>query len=311
MMLKNSSGTYRSEVCDYIRRALNLLNFKFEVTEDVLVGLRGGWITEDTGDGIPKIRLNFIDQVHPRCSILFLPRLEKPISLFRTYLAGTVPHIKYATESMENEGQGANCLDYGMHYHEIGLHRAGTPTGHKALVMSQKSPIRRTKNDAKFDNLDSLSFENPKDNIHAGWNKDEDHGFYASAGCQTISGYPFCRKQDGSGQWVEFMKHVEASNQKDWKYILLHGSIMNNVFKSFNDPNQTYTAPFIYGCQHDDIISLKEKLSKHYGKKINSTNVYDWDLMQLIVKFQTEKFGLAEADAIVGPKTLKMINELK
>jgi len=308
-LLKDNSGTYRKEVKSTMQKMLKLLNYNIG-GEFTLVGIRGGWIASGTSNSKPTINTNVIDQVHPRCSVSIIPN-ESSEAIMRTFLAGTVPHIKYATESMENEGQGANRLEFGLHHYEVGIHRAGTPTGHQALVMCQKSPIRRTKNDAKYDNMDPVSFENPKDNIHAGWNKDENHGFYASAGCQVVSGYPDCRKQKGSGQWMDFWRIVSkvSDTQKNWKYILLPSSVVSRMFDLIQNGTK-YVPPFIYGCEHEDIVLLKEKLGKYYNKKINETKVYDWDLMQLVLKFQTEVFGLKEADAIIGPKTLAKVTEI-
>jgi len=296
----NTTQGIRKAYQKLIFNSLSLLNFKPNPEKNYVVGIQGGYFLPNF-----SIQRKTIDQIHPRSNVAILGNKDSDFH-FVSYLAGIVPHKRYAEESMRKGGQGANCLQPGRHFYSVGWHKQGTPTGHPCLRMVKPSPIRRTSDNHYYDNYDPVTFENPIDNIHAGWNSNASHAFYASAGCQTISGYPKCQKNQGSGQWIEFWDVITKTNQKDWEYFLIPASTMSRVMEKELLSNSTYFPPLIYGSFSELNLKIKSILSQLYPqiKQVNS-NEYDWPMLQAVLKFQEDHYGRSGADGIVGPLTLQ------
>lgn len=248
-----------------------------------------------------KLMLVATDYVHPRCTLgQWLPNDGK-IALFP---GSTVPHRKYIKTSLEKDGRGTNQMMTGL-YHDYrkGMHKMGSPTGHRAFKQTKGHPIRRTADDFDFDSDDRVEFTNPYDNIHAAWSMGVNHNEYASAGCQVVVGYPQCTRRDNqpdAGPWKVFKENGYRGLQENFSYLLLNGldakrvALMNSAKMS---------ARLRFGSTGDLVGKVQKVLNKngYYEGRIDGD--FGSRTLRALLDYQTATFGPRADDGIVGPIT--------
>ncbi len=243
-----------------------------------------------------------IDYVHPRCTLgQWLPK-EGKIALFP---GSTVPHIRYVKISKERNGLGANQLMTGYYKdYRKGVHGVGKSTAHKAFRQTEGHPIRRTADDFDFDNDDRVEFDNPYDNIHAGWSMGANHDSYASAGCQVVVGYPECEKRGNkpdTAPWRVFKENAYDFEQKHFPYILLNGRDAQRVTLS---GTQKMSARLRFGSKGELVAELQTALQNDEGYyEGNVDGDFGKKTIRAVLKYQTVTFGPNADDGIVGPIT--------
>ncbi|HEY6871629.1 MAG TPA: peptidoglycan-binding domain-containing protein [Geobacteraceae bacterium] len=278
----------------------------FPVADDGMCffGLRGCLPSDTDGTGFDiahEVQVADIDYTHPRCTLgQWLPG-EGNMALFP---GSTVPHIRYVKMSKERNGDGANQLLTGFYAdYRKGIHKAGSPTAHKAFRQTQAHPIRRTADDFDFDNDDRVEFVNPYDNIHAGWSMGINHDEYASAGCQVVVGYPACPSRGSEpdiGPWREFKNNAYSLSQDRFPYVLLNGTDAQRLGA---DPARKVSARLRFGSEGGLVRELQQALKNAGFYEGDADGEFLDRTLRAVLAFQTSKFGPHADDGIVGPMT--------
>lgn len=287
-----------------LRRICEVNNFIIPSDKMIFFGLRGLLpvdLENHTFKDKHDLELFDVNYLNPRCTLgQWLPK-EKEFAVFP---GSTVPHQNYVSKSVSKSGQGANQLMTGFYSdYRKGVHKAGSSTGHDAFRQVSAHPIRRTSDDLDFDNDDRVEYENPNDNIHAGWCMGVNSTQYASAGCQVLVGYPQCQKrgqQQATGPWKIFKKNAYDLAQKSFGYILLDG---REPYRIVSAGSSKVSARLRFGSQGDLVNKLQ--------KALKSKGFYEGDIddefgnrtLRAVLQFQTSSFGPNADDGIVGPQT--------
>jgi hypothetical protein len=291
-----------------LHRICEVNGFEFRKKEMVFFGLRGSLPekVEDYEFGTKhKIVLVDVNYINPRCTLgQWLPE-EKEFAIFP---GSTVPHRDYVSKSVSKGGEGANQLMTGYYLdYRKGVHKAGSPTGHDAFRQVHSHPVRRTSDDLDFDNDDRVEFENPNDNIHAGWCMGINSTQYASAGCQVLVGYPQCQKrsqQPATGAWKVFKKNSYDLTQKSFGYILLDG---REVYRIVSAGNSKVSARLRFGSHGDLVKKLQKALQTKSFYEGNIDGDFGERTLRAVLNFQTSSFGPSADDGIVGPQTAAVL----
>ncbi|MCX2742258.1 peptidoglycan-binding protein [Mangrovivirga sp. M17] len=276
--------------------------------EMIFFGLRGCTTIHDDSMEFKEehtIEIINYDHIHPNC-IIGQYHKEKGIALFP---GSTVPHFNYVSKSIPKNGRGTNMLLTGYYSdYRKGWHKAGKPTGHEAFRQDNKLPVRRTMDDADYDNDDRVEYTRPYDNIHAAWCMSASDQNFASAGCQVIVGYPKCKRRvdpnldllPETGPWKYFRQNAYDIDQKSFNYLLLNGK---DALKVATQGNTKLSPRLRYGSQG--------KLVKEVQKILKNKNFYEGRIdgdfgsrsLRAVLEFQEVNFGLDGDDGIVGPIT--------
>ena len=270
----------------------------------VFFGLRGCLPVDEDDHEFREshnISISDINHIRPRCTLgQWLPT-EGKIALF---LGSTVPHLRYVKASVDYNGQNANQLMTGFYKdYRKGVHKVGTPTAHSAFRQTEAHPIRRTADDFDYDNDDRVEFENPYDNLHAGWCMGKDHDFFASAGCQVVAGYPECPQrgeEPDAGPWKIFKENAYRLPLTSFSYILLSGHDAQKVI--LNGEKKMFPT-LRFGSRGDLVMDLQKALQLHGYYEGNIDNDFGGRTIRAVLAFQTAKFGPNADDGVVGPLT--------
>jgi hypothetical protein len=293
-----------SLTADCLRRLYQINSFPLPGEGIVFFGLRGCLpVNADDHEFHSEAALILVatDYIHPRCTLgQWLPSDGK-IALFP---GSTVPHRKYIKTSLEKDGRGTNQMMTGL-YHDYrkGVHKMGSPTGHRAFKQTKGHPIRRTADDFDFDSDDRVEFTNPYDNIHAAWSMGVNHNEYASAGCQVVVGYPQCirrDKQPDAGPWKVFKENGYRGEQESFPYLLLNGLDAKRV--ALMD-SAKMSARLRYGSTGDLVREVQKVLNKkgYYEGRIDGD--FGPRMLRSLLDYQAATFGHGADDGIVGPIT--------
>ena len=240
---------------------------------------------------------------NPRCTLgQWVP--EKGFALFP---GSTVPHQRYIQKAQAAGGQGANQLITGFYTdYRKGVHRSGSKTGHQAFRQEQFLPVRRTSDDLDYDPKDRVDWSQASDNLHCAWcmslNKE-----YSSAGCQVVLGYPktpWGRADNvDSGPWKVFLNNAYALAQNSFSYVLLDG---RDALKAAQ-PDAALIPRLRYGSAGELVKLVQEalKAGQYYEGKIDGA--LGWRTLSAVMQFQKAKFGLDDADGVVGPITAEAL----
>lgn len=273
-------------------------------TEMIFFGIRGA-LPENPEDhkfeSGHNIMINDVNYLNPRCILgQWLPE-EKEIAIFP---GSTVPHRDNVSKSVLRSGAGANQLLTGYYSdYRKGVHKAGSPTGHDAFRQVNFHPIRRTSDDLDFDNDDRVEYENPNDNLHAGWCMGVNSTNYASAGCQVVVGYPECQKrgrEPATGPWKVFKKNAYDLSQKSFGYILLDG---REAYRVASAGSSKVSARLRFGSQGELVKKLQKALQSKSFYEGNIDGDFGNRTLRAVLNFQTKSFGSNADDGIVGPQT--------
>ena len=287
-----------------LRRMCEVNSFPIRSNEMVFFGLRGALPVnvEDCEFGNEQnIVLGDINYINPRCTLgQWMPKKKE----FAVFAGSTVPHRDYVGKSMQKGGAGANQLMTGYYSdYRKGVHKAGSPTGHDAFRQVNSHPVQRTSDDLDFDSDDRVEYENPNDNIHAGWCMGINSTQYASAGCQVLVGYPQCQKrvqQPATGPWKIFKKNAYEITQKSFGYILIDG---REVYRIVAAGTLKVSARLRFGSQGELVKKLQKALQNKSFYEGNIDGDFGERTLRAILKFQTASFGPNSDDGIVGPQT--------
>ncbi len=236
---------------------------------------------------------------HPRCTLGQWVRGEG----IAVFAGSTVPHQKYIRNSLNRGGEGTNQLMTGVfESYSKGRHLPNKNTGHHAFRYDNNMPIQRTADDFDYEGDDRVEYECPYDNIHAAWCQDIQSDF-ASAGCQVVVGHPDCDKRGQRGEtgaWAIFRQNAYANSQREFTYILLNGS---EVQQACRNPKLKVAAKLRYGSQGILVVRLQQALQgKGYFKhKINGQ--FGATTLYAVLEFQEHKFGISARNGIVGEVT--------
>jgi len=287
-----------------LRRICEVNGFVIPTNEMVFFGLRG-MLPVNTEDykfsSEHNVELTDVNYINPRCTIgQWLPKKKE----FALFPGSTVPHQNYVSKSKARSGEGANQLMTGYYSdYRKGVHKPGSSTGHDAFRQVSSHPIRRTSDDLDFDNDDRVEYENPNDNIHAGWCMGINSTQYASAGCQVLIGYPQCQKrgqQPATGPWKVFKKNAYDLAQKSFGYILLNG---REAYRVVSAGNSKVSARLRFGSNGDLVNKLQKALKNKSYYEGNIDGDFGNRTLRAVLKFQTSSFGPNADDGIVGPQT--------
>lgn len=267
-----------------------------------IVGIRGCVPVEDANEVRLRnsIELQQIDVNYekPRCTFVVVVG-DQLMGL----LGSTVPHKRYVSKALKKHGYGANQMFFGQYTdYKKGMHKANSSTAHQALRQMKKHPVRRTKDDLDFEEDDFVTYDMQYDNIHAGWNMGFDHPYYASAGCQIISGYPSCKKRNNmpaTGYWKCFKDTVFGTIQENFTYTLLSSRAFSRHLPS--------SKRIIYGSQGKMVQKLQERLNQLNKCSLLLDGDCGIGTFKQILLFQTKIFGENADDGIVGPMTAKAL----
>lgn len=285
-----------------LKEICNFYNFPFFSQNEIGIVAFRGCVPVDSPElthlsNTVEIKEANINYSTPRCTFIVVVGDQ-----LMALLGSTVPHNSYIKKSISRKGQGTNQMFFGRYVdYKKGIHNAG-PTGHQALRQTDEHPVRRSADDMDFENDDLLSIGIQYDNIHAGWNMGIDHAYYASAGCQVISGYPHCKKRNdnpSTGYWKCFENIVFATAQKDFTYILLPSSVL---WRRNFDSNR-----IIFGSEGKNVMTLQEALNTHNKCHLKVDGNCGLSTFKEILKFQEKFFGPNADDGIVGPMTAKAL----
>jgi hypothetical protein len=276
----------------------------FEIPTDrcVLFGLRGCLPADDENFAFERahtLHVAPLDYTFPRCTLgQWLPGKG-----FAVFPGSTVPHRKYVEASQPAGGAGTNQLMTGFYAdYRKGTHKAGTPTAHAAFRQNNKLPIQRTADDLDFDTDDRVEFEQPFDNLHAGWCHGVNHASYASAGCQVVVGFPQCAKlgnRPATGAWKVFHENAYALAQKSFAYVLLTGLDAERVVHATAPP----TPRVRYGSKGALVTRVQEALKKRGFYEGELDEDFGIRTLRAVLAFQTAEFGPRGDDGIVGRQT--------
>jgi len=287
-----------------LRRICEVNNFIIPADKMIFFGLRGMLpvnLEDHSFKGEQAVGLADINYINPRCTLgQWLPK-EKKLSIFP---GSTVPHQNYVSKSVLKKGEGANQLMTGFYSdYRKGVHKAGSSTGHDAFRQVSSHPIRRTSDDIDFDNDDRVEYENPNDNIHAGWCMGVSSTNYASAGCQVLVGYPQCSKrgsQPATGPWKVFKKNAYDLSQNRFGYILLDG---REAYRIVSAGTTKISARLRFGSKGELVNKLQKNLKSKGFYEGNVDDDFGNRTLRAVLQFQTSAFGPSADDGIVGPQT--------
>ena len=291
-----------------LKRICEVNNFPIRSNEMVFFGFRGALPIDVENCEFGKeqnIVLGDINYINPRCTLgQWLPK-QKELAVFA---GSTVPHRDYVSKSVSKGGQGANQLMTGYYFdYRKGVHKAGSPTGHDAFRQVSSHPVQRTSDDIDFDNDDRVEYENPNDNMHAGWCMGINSTNYASAGCQILVGYPQCEKrgsQPATGPWKFFKKNAYDISQKSFSYVLLDG---REAYRIVSSGTSKVSARLRFGSQGDLVKKLQKGLQTKSFYEGNIDGDFGERTLRAVLKFQTASFGPNADDGIVGPQTAAVL----
>ena len=281
----------------------------FPVPKDrwVFFGLRGCLPLNDSDHSFARahqVKVEAVDYVHPRCTI----GQWRPDGGFALFPGSTVPHRKHVAASQPTGGTGTNQLLTGCYVdYRKGTHKAGSDTGHEAFCQDNKLPIQRSSDDLDFDTDDRVEFEQPFDNLHAGWSQSVDHETFASAGSQVVVGFPRCAKRDNrpdTGPWQVFKANAYAIPQNSFFYVLLTGREAERLVHA------TVPLPPLlrYGSKGALVTRVQQALKSRGFYEGVLDDDFGIRTLRAVLKFQTAEFGPAADDGIVGPQTASALS---
>ena len=292
-----------------LRRLCAINSFEPPASGMIFFGLRGCMPVDTDNTAFAAshaLELADADHVHARCTL----GQWKPGGGIAVFAGSTVPYLKNVEKARQKGGSGTNRLMTGYYKdYRKGRHKGTKPTGHDAFRQANKLPVRRSADDTDYDNDDRVEYTAAFDNLHAAWCQSPDQGYFASAGCQVVVGYPACGKRGDkpdTGPWKVFRDNAYALPQDSFDYILLNGRDARKVAAATDD------APHLprlrYGSQGDAVEALQKALN---GAGYNVGKVdgdFGWRTLSEVLEFQTDTFGDDADDGVVGPQTAQSLS---
>ncbi len=298
-------------VTDALLRRLCDIN-QFEIPKDVemiFFGIRGSlpFNTENYKfEDSRTIRMTEINYTSFNCTMgQWMPKTGK----LTVFAASTVPGLKNIQGAMKKGGEGTNQMIPGF-YTDIkkGWHQGGQAKfGHEAFRQQEERPVRRTANDAQYDDNDLITYEVQHDNVHSGFRKSVDDNINATYGCQVLMGLPKCEVYSAFGPWKAFKDAGYAAKQDYFPYLLLNSRDYLRVYEKFDDP---HARKLRYGSTGELVKKLQQilidkKLDAKEAVKITQTGKIDIPTFKAIIALQKQNKEVA--DGIVGKGTAALL----
>jgi hypothetical protein len=252
-----------------------------------------------------ELILTMPDNQHPCCTLVqWLPK-QKTLAVFP---GSTIPHKKYIRKAFAKGGAGANQLLSG-YYHDYrkGDHNLDSPTRHRAFRQTEARFVLRTIDDLVYETDDRMEYNNPFDNLHAGWCMGVNHADFASAGCQVIVGYPHCAQRGSlpdTGPWATFVGNAYAQPQDRFPYVLLTGQ---DYFRAYVGNMAESDFRLRYGSAGTEVQELQQRLKAKRFYEGQVDDQFGKRTMNAVLAFQRASFGKDAADGIVGPVTMSAL----
>lgn len=285
-----------------LRKLLRLNYFPYSETKPMIFGIRGASPANtncDTFKSSHAIIQTNVDYKNPRCLLGIWQPLENKIALFP---GSTVPNIMYIKKQVAKLAK-SNCIQSGYYsYYEKGFHYPSEDGKHEALRLATNIFLRRTLNDLVFTNTDPIEVANPNDNIHAAYCNDTKSG-YSSAGCQVIVGQPKCKRRGNkpnTGYWKSFYDYIYAMSQTQFDYTLFRYADAEAVSNAQNNQMETRLR---FGSEGYKVLELQTKLRNLGYFNTSEDGEFKKNTLEAVLKFQTDNFGEANADGVVGSGT--------
>jgi hypothetical protein len=275
----------------------------------VLIGIRGSLPCDPDNTSFAQEQLlatRDIDHKNLRCTLVQWKPQSGEVAVFA---GSTVPSLSNILGFRANPPRKSNCLTPGFYKNYVkGKHRpANQLNWHDGLRQDgQPLAIRRTYNNTTYDNFDTIEISTGcDDNIHAAWTRDVDSGYFSSAGCQVVMGIPLCGKtqatqSDNQGPWKDFKDNVYAIDQAAYPYALF---LSSEVLKVSNGKGQQVGAKLKFGSSGELVRQLQSRLIALNLMQGSPDGNFGKGTFNTIKKFQTDHFGLAAVDCVVGPVT--------
>ena len=309
-----------------LRKLMRMHYYPFSEDKMVFIGFRACLpISIETGlqpAAHHQLALQTLDYKNLRCTIgQWLPNAQK----LMLAPGSTVPHVNNIRKSLDNpqnstEGKlfRTNQLELGyFKNYKKGRHRHLGPTSHQAFRMDYPLMIRRTADDTDFELDDQVEYEKPYDNIHASYTESLESGYFASAGCQVIMGYPK-RKDDKfiehTGPWKVFLENAYALKQQTFAYALFSGSVAHRISAARVDKK---VAPILRFGSNDQanqasdlppLVSIIQEKLQNLGYKLGAVDGdFGPKTWKAVFQFQTDYMEAGDRDGAMGPITAKVL----
>lgn len=280
----------------------------------ILFGLRGCRPVDYSGTGFAdshEIILSDVNFATMNCTI----GQWRPGDGLALFPGSTVPYGAIVKSKISVGGSGVNQLGRGRYTnYKAGWHkRKEGSNGHWALQQNCPITIQRTADDADFDNEDNW-YEGyiAGDNIHCAFGmgagaKIPDHR-YSSAGCQVIAG-TVKKGVRGSeaGPWEKFIRPFQKKHpgaRTNAEYVLFDAREIHLMVATRLVGKTVILRYGSYG-------PLVKKLQRVLKGKVNPSLGVDGDFgvetFRTVREFQSDVFGEAADDGIVGPSTARKL----
>ncbi|MBP6435125.1 MAG: peptidoglycan-binding protein, partial [Sphingorhabdus sp.] len=256
-----------------------------------------------------RARLVSFDHQHMRCTLGQWRPADGKLALFP---GSTVPNRNAMAQARVNNGRGANMLMLGRYAYDKGVHKAGTPTGHRAFRQGIFFPVWRNSDDMDFDLRDRLDTSGitpdvyPYDNLHCAHHDNVDIPGYSSNGCQVVSGRPMMQRTGNkpeTGPWARFINNAygaDANGQTRFTYLLFSGAEAG-VYAA--NPQGPFKRSLRFGSQGEWVRAVQQALQGHGFPFLGIDDDFGRDTLEAVMAFQNSEFGAGQADGVVGPNT--------
>jgi len=278
----------------------------------VFFGVRG-LLPLDVG-GTPfaaehRVRLTSIDHESMRCTLGQWRPATGDVAVFP---GSTVPNRKAVQRARTTGGVGANMLMPGRYAYDRGVHKAGSPTGHRAFRQGMFFPVWRNVDDLDYDLADRLDTSGrtpdvyPWDNLHCAHHDDLDTPGFSSNGCQVIAGRPSMPSNGNrpeTGPWKRFVSNAyadEAKGQTRFVYLLFSGTELGMIAAR---PAGPFSRSLRFGSNGDWVEKVQTALRLHGFPFLPVDGDFGRNTLEALMGFQAQAFGPGQADGVVGSNT--------
>jgi hypothetical protein len=297
-----------------LRKLMRMHYFPFPQRDMLFFGLRGclpvsverGLQTQEAHN----LTLQELDYQNLRCTLGQWIHAGRGFAVFP---ASTVPHRDNIQKHLDGERK-TNQMECGFFKnYRKGRHRQQADSSHDAFRMDYPLVVRRTFDDLDFDLDDRVEYTWPYDNIHAAYTESLRSGYFASAGCQVVMGYP--KRKDGkykanTGPWKVFLETAYALDQRDFYYALFPAAIAERIVR---DRVDKHVHPILRFGSTDASVADRP-LPALVGEVQEALNQRDYNAglvdgqfgprtWKALLAFQNEQMGPGQGDGAVGPIT--------
>ncbi len=222
----------------------------------------------------------------------------------------TVPNQRAIIDAKSAGGRGANMLMLGRYRYQKGVHKAGSPNGHRAFRQAMFFPVWRNRDDLDFDLDDLLDLGASAgsfvfDNLHCAFHDNVDTAGFSSNGCQVVCGQPMSARRNNkpeTGPWKAFIANAYdgESDQEKFSYFLFSGAEAKMLSSM---PDEPVSRLLRFGSSGDLVFKAQTALQAEGFDFLNPDGNFGRDTLTAVMSFQAREFGTGSADGVVGPNT--------